>query len=77
MKQFYTNPDNEPLQHSLPDGEVFRIDGDRDYHGEVIEPGYYYWICLPGCMPDSESIGPFDTEWEAIAAAQNAGGWYF
>ena len=31
---------------------------------------YWYWYCLPGCLPDSDPIGPFATEEEAIAAAQ-------
>lgn len=33
--------------------------------------GFYYWFCLPGCLPDSDPIGPFKTEDEAIAAAQD------
>lgn len=36
--------------------------------------GWYYWHCFPGCLPDSEPIGPFDTEGEAMAdARKNAG----
>lgn len=26
---------------------------------DLYEPGYYWWSCLPGCLPDSEAIGPF------------------
>lgn len=33
--------------------------------------GFYWWTCCPGCMPDSEASGPFDTELEAI---EDAGG---
>ena len=33
--------------------------------------GFYWWTCSPGCMPDSEAIGPFETELEAI---DDAGG---
>lgn len=26
------------------------------------EPGWYWWACFPGCMPDSDSpTGPFPT----------------
>src|SRR5687767_2942702 len=32
--------------------------------------GWFYWYCLPGCMPDSESFGPFETEEEAIKDAR-------
>ena len=35
-----------------------------------ITGGWYWWTCLPGCLPDSEPIGPFDTEAEALADAQ-------
>jgi hypothetical protein len=42
-------------------------DGD---HG--MTPGFYWWACFPGCLPDSEfPNGPFATEAEAIADAQD------
>ena len=34
-----------------------------------IEGGWFYWFCLPGCMPDSEPFGPFATAEEARQAA--------
>jgi hypothetical protein len=37
---------------------------------ESISGGWFYWYCFPGCMPDSEPYGPFETEAAAIAAAQ-------
>jgi hypothetical protein len=33
--------------------------------------GWFYWFCLPGCLPDSEPMGPFDTESEALADARD------
>ena len=33
--------------------------------------GWYWWACSPGCLPDSEPCGPFETEAEAIADAQS------
>lgn len=27
--------------------------------------GFYWWSCSPGCLPDSEAVGPFKTEEEA------------
>lgn len=36
----------------------------------VNEEGFYYWYCLPGCLPDSDPHGPFKTEQEAIDACR-------
>lgn len=30
--------------------------------------GWYYIYCFPGCLPDGEPEGPYNTEAEAIAA---------
>lgn len=32
--------------------------------------GWYWQACFPGCLPDSDPIGPFDTEAAALADAQ-------
>lgn len=29
--------------------------------------GWYFWFCLPGCLPDSDAFGPYQTEKEAIS----------
>jgi hypothetical protein len=34
--------------------------------------GWYYWPCFPGCLPDGEPTGPFDTEEAALADAREA-----
>jgi hypothetical protein len=40
--------------------EVFETDGPR---GDVIaEAGWYWWPCQPGCPPDGDPSGPFDSE---------------
>ena len=26
-----------------------------------LEPGFYWWACQPGCLPDGEPNGPFPT----------------
>ena len=31
---------------------------------------WYYRFCFPGCLPDSDPFGPFDTQEEALADAQ-------
>lgn len=43
--------------------EVFWTNvGDWEYEGgKPCEPGWYWHACLPGCLPDSDSFGPFDT----------------
>ena len=33
------------------------------------DKGYYWWSCYPGCHPDSDPIGPFETEQDAIKDA--------
>lgn len=75
MSQFYSDPDRELNDHALPDAEVFYLtrqealkvfDVDAD-----VEAGWYYWFCFPGCLPDSEPEGPFETEQEAIDDCQS------
>ena len=47
-------------EHALPDVEVFHSsDYPAEADAEPLEPGWYYWYCLPGCLPDSDPIGPF------------------
>jgi len=31
--------------------------------------GWTYWTCLPGCLPDSDPFGPYDTMVDAVQAA--------
>jgi hypothetical protein len=26
----------------------------------LIEPGWYWWPCFPGCMPGGDASGPFE-----------------
>ena len=80
--QVYSDPSRESDPHALPDVEVFEItlgtSGQKYINGEyvcnpdgeLLEPGWYWWPCFPGCLPDSDPIGPFDTEEEALADAQ-------
>ena len=49
----------------------------KTYYGSVdtdLKPseitGHYWQSCFPGCLPDSDPIGPFTTESEAISDAQ-------
>jgi hypothetical protein len=38
---------------------------------EGITGGWFYWYCFPGCMPDSDPIGPFGSSAEALNDAQD------
>ena len=31
--------------------------------------GWYWWPCFPGCLPDSDPVGPFQSENDAIRHA--------
>lgn len=73
--QIYTDPTRETDPHALPNAEVFFV-SSQDIEactpdGYFEEPGYYWWPCFPGCLPDGDPIGPFETEAEAIADAQS------
>lgn len=37
---------------------------------EKTKQGWFWWTCLPGCLPDSEPFGPFASELEAIDDAR-------
>ena len=39
--------------------------------GSDYTPGWYWWACFPGCLPDGDAQGPYATEDEAIEAARN------
>ena len=71
--QVYSDPKREKEEHALPDVEVFFYT-DYDHHAEnpedSLEPGYYFWYCFPGCLPDGEPFGPYETELAAKEAAQ-------
>ena len=60
------------ITHQGGSAEVFYTEGQlaqgytepNDYS---TTPGWYWWACFPGCLPDGEAIGPFETEAECIA----------
>ena len=62
--QFYTDPTRESDPFALPNAETF--------HNNINGSEYWYWwSCFPGCLPDSDPVGPFDTEQAAIDDAQD------
>ncbi len=74
MSYFHSDPTRESDPYALPDLEVFYArKGELPSETEGDEPseaGFYYWACFPGCMPDSDPIGPYDTEAEALDDAR-------
>ena len=81
MSQQYFDPKRESDPYALPDCEVFHLDdidqpiaGNRvmiDVDGNPLPAGWYWWACFPGCLPDSDPFGPFETEAEALADARD------
>lgn len=55
--------------------EVFykEANGELDPNGEPYETGWYWWPCWPGCLPDGDPMGPYESEREAIEYAQDFG----
>jgi hypothetical protein len=78
MTQAYSDPSREADPHALPDIEVFYADSSDDWEidgeREPMQPGWYWWSCFPGCLPDGDPCGPFATEAEALADAQSSYG---
>lgn len=76
--QAYSNPERESEPTALPDVEVFYMTAREiaDARGECPTEddvsGWYYWFCFPGCLPDSDPIGPFASEQEALNDAQES-----
>lgn len=81
MGQAYSDPKRENDPHALPDVEYWYVspkqaanrvkaydDGSSD---DCTETGWYWWPCIPGCLPDGEAMGPFATEEECIADFQD------
>ena len=79
MSQFYFDPSRENDEHALPDAETFyACEGElweNNPHcyppdDEPNDAGWYYWACFPGCLPDGEPMGPFETEQDALEDAR-------
>lgn len=57
LEIFWANQDDLDLTaldyEALDDGE------------EPMSPGWYWWPCFPGCLPDGEAMGPFSSSRDA------------
>ena len=79
MSQQYSDTTRADEQSALPDVEVFYMsqgeidDLERDgEETELHEEGWYFWSCFPGCLPDSDPVGPFTSEQLAVDAARES-----
>lgn len=78
MPQHYSDPRRESDEYTLPNIETFYWSGEDNKEcqefncgdGHPTEPGWYWWPCFPGCLPDSDPVGPFATEADALADAR-------
>jgi hypothetical protein len=74
-REFAESDSNEELIHEYLRKPAFRLASmnsktrdamfDAMIEEECIEGGWFWWTCLPGCMPDSPAFGPFKTKEEA------------
>jgi hypothetical protein len=81
MPQAYSDPTREIEPFALPDVEVFYLSQmealynldnlDHADDNTLTEAGHYWWACFPGCLLGSEPFGPFNSEAEALADAQD------
>ena len=63
MAQHYSDETRAADPHALPDVETFYVTSTN----QRFTRGWYWQACFPGCLPDSEPFGPFETEAEALA----------
>lgn len=70
MAQHYSDPSRAADPHAWPDLETFHVNRFDDAGPDGLEPGWYYQACFPGCLPDSDPVGPFETEAQALNDAR-------
>ena len=61
-------------EYTLPESHATscpECDGHVSSSSTKMKPVWWWWACFPGCLPDSDVNGPFDTEEEALADAQD------
>ena len=83
MAQHYFDPQHASDPRRLPDLEVFfrtdaanAVDGWKDDDGDLIPGGWFWWPCLPGCLPDGLPSGPFPSERAALDDARGCADCY-
>lgn len=75
MARFYLDPTRQSEKWAVTDAEVFFLTAEEA--GQILpddadaSEGWFWHVCLPGCLPDSDPCGPFPTEADAVADARN------
>lgn len=66
-----------PFDSTHATGEVYCPSCERPAESveDTDREAWWWWSCFPGCMPDSDAFGPFETEQEALEDAQSNAGW--
>ena len=69
----YSNPAREHDDYALPDVEVYYVNPETTFDevGNYLPSGWYWHSCFPGCLPDGDPIGPFNSEQEALNDARD------
>ncbi len=77
MTQTYFDPDRIDEPYALPDCEIFYMEDSeaRETLGDDIDndqaySGWYWWACFPGCLPNGDPSGPYDTYLDALIDAR-------
>jgi hypothetical protein len=59
--------------HEIEGNTLFEIvSGGNTAEIDAAE-GWFYWCCFPGCLPEGEPMGPFETLEEAEEDAKDNG----
>ena len=55
--------DSRAGYHSFETGGSFEVFWYEPVEGEkgIDSPGWYWWPCFPGCLPDGDATGPFSS----------------
>lgn len=69
-EEFMTADDSTWMYDRMTDK---KRDGFSDQEAAESLAGFYYWFCFPGCLPEGDAIGPFETETRAYADAESMG----
>ena len=72
-RYIYRDPSRQSDDHALPDVEIIYMTPERlkGLSYDTADTGWYWASGFPGCLWDSDPIGPFPTEQEAINDARD------
>jgi hypothetical protein len=64
--------------YEVPSSHAFAVEDECDCPscGKAVLPKatknlkWFYWFCFPGCLPESDSHGPFDSKADALSDAR-------